>query len=206
MQHHLLKISRLEGLTDGVFAIAMTILALDLRLPRGLDSTHLLITLQSDVAFKLYIYIVSFIILGTLWVAMSFQIGLLERVNRPYLWTHVFYLMAVCIVPFSASLVAAYPQNPASISFYAYNLIAASLCQFLICECARSFNLNNSFYTQAIRRAIVRRIFVAPAFYVVALVLVHWDTKLAFVLLLAPTVLYMIPGRVDQYESVSPKK
>lgn len=205
MHQHLLKISRLEGLTDGVFAIAMTILALDLHLPRGLDSSHLFSTLRSDVAFELYIYIVSFIILGTLWIAMSFQTGLLERINRPYLWTRIFYLMAVCIVPFSASLVAAYPQNPASISFYAYNLIAAYICQFITNQCAHSFKLNNLSYTPTIRRAIIQRILVAPIFYIAALIVVHWDTKLAFILLFAPTILYMIPGRIDQYENVGRK-
>src|SRR5579864_9283262 len=94
-QTHLLKISRIEGLTDGVFAIAMTILVLDLRLPPNLQINNLFHVLQNQILFKLYIYIASFILLGTLWVAMNFQFGLLDRLNREYLWANIFYLMVV---------------------------------------------------------------------------------------------------------------
>src|SRR5665213_1213192 len=115
--NRILKVTRLEALSDGIFAIAMTILVLDMRLPAGAvppDQWHALIT---GVYFRLLIFIGSFIILGTLWIAMTFQMGLLERINRPYLWTQVFYLMGVCVVPFSSSFVAGHPNAPDSISF-----------------------------------------------------------------------------------------
>ena len=198
---HLLKISRLEGLTDGVFAIAMTILVLDLRLPAELGANTLIEILHRDVLLKLFIYAGSFIILGTLWVAMNFQLGLLDRLNRQYLWTNVFYLMVICVVPFSASLLGAYPHNPASISFYAVNLLCASAGQFLTAQCAHTYNLNNEVYTPAIRRAVVGRIFVAPVFYICSLIAAPWDTTVAALLLLAPTAIYMLPGHIDRYES-----
>jgi uncharacterized membrane protein len=200
---HLLKVSRLEGLTDGVFAIAMTILVLDLHLPQNLGTENLLSILQHDVLLKLFIYVGSFIILGTLWVAMNFQLGLLERLNRQYLWTNVFYLMVICVVPFSASLIGAYPNSPTSISFYAINLLCASLGQFLTAQCAHIYNLNKDVYTSVIRRAVIQRIFVAPTFYIGSLILAHWNTTAAAILLVAPTALYMVPGAVDHYESGS---
>ena len=199
-QVHILKVSRLEGLTDGVFAIAMTILVLDLRLPSGLSAVPLLNLLENLVLIKFFIYIGSFIILGTLWVAMGFQLGLLERVNRPYLWANVFYLMAVCIVPFSASLVAAFPESPISISFFAFNLLCTSLGQFITSQSAHKHNLNRELYTPAIRQAILRRIAVAPLFYCTAIAVSYWNTKVAFLLLVIPPILYLFPGRVDSYD------
>jgi uncharacterized membrane protein len=198
---HLLKISRLEGLTDGIFAIAMTILVLDLRLPESAGTGDLLDILKNDVLLKLFIYAGSFVILGTLWVAMNFQLGLLERLNRQYLWTNVFYLMVICVVPFSASLIGSYPNSPTSISFYAINLLCASLGQLLTAQCSHTYNLNKEIYTPAIRHAVIRRIFVAPIFYIGSLVVAHWNTTAAAIMLVAPTVLYMIPGSVDRYES-----
>lgn len=196
----ILKVSRLEGLTDGVFAIAMTILVLDLRLPVGITPEQLPDVLTSIVLAKLFIYVGSFILLGTLWVAMNFQLGLLERINRPYLWTNVFYLMVVCVVPFSASLVAAYPHNTSSILFYAFNLLCVSLMQFLILLCSHHYHLNNTIYTPALRRAIVQRIFVAPCFYLLSILCAYWDPSLSFILLLVPTAIYMLPGKVDKFE------
>lgn len=200
MHQHILKISRLEGLTDGVFAIAMTILVLDLRIPRGVLSADLGSVIGHDIMYRLFIYMGSFVILGTLWVAMNFQIGLLDHLNRPYLWAHVLYMMVICVVPFSASLMASYPNNPISITFYDINLLCASLCQLLIFKVSFYFNLNKSIYTKEIQRAVVQRILLAPIFYLLALIMTNWNTHIAFVLLIAPTLMYIIPGKIDKYE------
>ncbi len=200
-KRHLLKVSRLEGLTDGVFAIAMTILALDLHIPAQLKGLPLGPLLLHTIPIKLTVYVGSFIILGTLWVAMTFQTGLLERINRPYLWSHVLYLMAVCVVPFSASLVAAYPQSAVSISVFAVNLLCASLTQFLIINCAHRFHLNNTIYSDAARGAAVKRIFIAPVFYIMAIFVSHWYPSIAFMLLVIPILVYIFPGKIDKYNT-----
>jgi uncharacterized membrane protein len=202
-QEHLLKLSRLEGLSDGIFAIAMTILVLDLRLPAGTSVTDLSLVLHHYVLQRLLIYMGSFIILGTLWIAINFQVGLLTRVNRLYLWTHVFYLMVICVVPFSASLLASYPENPSSILFYALNLILAYIGQYLIFSAACFFKLNGEGYTSELHVAVVRRLCIAPIFFVAAIILAHWNMRLAFLMLIAPTVIYIIPGKIDKFESNS---
>ncbi len=199
---HLLKVSRLEGLTDGIFAIAMTILVLDLRLPSHLLTQDVWQILQSDVFLKLVVYAGSFILLGTLWVAMNFQLGLLNRLNRTYLWANVFYLMVICVVPFSASLIASYPNSSVSLTFYAVNLLCSSLGQLIIAQTSYYYSLNKSFCKKELRDAIIRRILLAPIFDITAIVVSHWHTYIAFALLLTPTVLYMFPGRVDKYEEI----
>lgn len=195
----LLKVSRLEGLTDGVFAIAMTILALNLNLPDELSNLSLSHHLVNTIPVKLVVYICSFIILGTLWIAMNFQTGLLERINRPYLWTHILYLMCICIVPFSASLVASFPHNAISISFFAVNLLCSSSTQFLILQCAYKYKLNSPQHSDEARYAALKRIFIAPAFYLASLILSHSYPTIAFALLVIPIVVYMFPGKIDKF-------
>lgn len=201
MQHPpILKVSRLESLTDGTFAIAMTILILNLNVPDEAYITSLPTFFSTNILLKLFIYAGSFIILGTLWIGMHFQIGFLDRVNRPYLWTHIFYLMIVCVVPFSASLFAAHPNNVIAISFFAVNLLCASLIQYIICVYSNYYRLNKPNYSPEIRRAIVGRIMIAPLFYVGALVAAHWNPSLAFVLLITPILIYTMRGHVDRYD------
>ena len=200
-QTHLLKVSRLEGLTDGVFAIAMTILVLDLRLPRELIVNNLLTTIIHVVLMKLFVYIGSFIVLGTLWIAMNFQLGLLERVNRPYLWANVFYLMVICVVPFSASLVATFPNDPTSITVFSINLICGSIGQYITAQSAYKHQLNKEIYNAAIRKAILLRIAVGPVFYVAACFVAYLNTQVAFILLVIPPILYLFPGRIDNYDT-----
>jgi uncharacterized membrane protein len=199
-QVHLLKVSRLEGLTDGVFAIAMTILAFDLRVPQELILNPLLHTIIHVELIKLFIYVGSFIVLGTLWIAMNFQLGLLERVNRPYLWANVFYLMVICVVPFSASIVANFTSDPMSILVFAFNLLFASLGQVITAQSAHKHKLNKETYTPAIRKAIIRRVAIGPIFYIAACFLAYWDTKVAFIILVIPPIIYLFPGRIDSFD------
>lgn len=197
---HLLKISRLEGLTDGIFAIAMTIMVLNLHVPLHMQADSILPVIKKDLYTNLIIYIGSFVILGTHWIAMNFQWGLLDRLNRVYLWINIFYLMVICIVPFSANLLGAYPHSVDSINFYAINLLFCSLGQFLTLEYAHFFKLYKSQYTPAIHKAALRRIFVAPPFYISSLITAHWNIVVAFSLLVLPTLMYIIPGRIDRFE------
>ncbi|HVE43917.1 MAG TPA: TMEM175 family protein [Gammaproteobacteria bacterium] len=199
---HLLKLSRLASLSDGVFAIAMTIIILNLHVPMHLPDQNLQFLLHDEIYANLFIYIGTFIILGTHWIAMNFQWGLLVRLNRPYLWANIFYLMVICVIPFSANLLGVYRHSVESIYFYAVNLLCSSLGQLLILCSAYYFNLNKSTCTPAIYRAALLRILVAPIFYVSSLILAHWTTEGCFILLVLPTLIYMIPGKIDKYEHI----
>lgn len=200
MALHLLKISRLEGLTDGIFAIAMTIIALNLHVPSHLPDQEISPLIRNEIFSNLFVYIGTFIILGTHWIAMNFQLGLLERLNRVYLWVNMFYLMTICIIPFSANLLGAYRYNVDSIRFYAVNLLCASLGQILILNSSAHFKLNKDAYTREIYRATTLRILVAPIFYISSLILSQFTTKGCFILLVLPTLIYLLPGKIDRYE------
>lgn len=199
---HLLKISRLESLSDGIFAIAMTILILDLRLPPGTTADTLPMVFHQLIVMKLFIYAGSFITLGTLWVAMNFQLGLLDKLIRQYLWANIYLLMVICVIPFSAILLAGYSTVPLAIDFYATNLLCASVGQLLTIQCAHYYKLNKPVYNEAVRSAIIKRIFFAPPFYIVAILIARWNVLVAFTCLLIPTAAYLLPGKVDKFETL----
>lgn len=200
---HLLKISRLECLTDGIFAIAMTIMVLNLHVPSHLATINVLPVIEHDIFMNLIIFIGSFVILGTHWIAMNFQLGMLDHLNRTYLWSNMFYLMVICVVPFSASLLGQYPHGTESIDFYAANLLCASAGQALTLGCARHYNLYRHAFASAVYRAAFLRILVAPPFYISSIILANWTISGAFILLVLPTFIYMIPGRIDRYEETT---
>lgn len=200
MSSHILKVSRLEGLHDGIFAIAMTIMVLNLHVPEHMQTDDVLPLIRSDLYVNLCIYVGSFIILGTHWIAMNFQIGMLERLNRTYLWANMFYLMCICIIPFSANLLGVYPYSADSIHFYAANLIFSSLGQFVTLECAGYYNLYKGHIRKEIRRAALGRIVIGPVFCILAVIVAQWNVKIAFGLLVAPTIIYLVPGKIDRYE------
>jgi len=114
---HGLPKNRLETLIDGVFAIAMTILVLELRAPATLGPAGLageLLGLWSRFAT----FFISFIVLGVYWFANHQVFHFVLRVNRTLVWLNVLFLMGIALIPFAASLMGTYPQDPVALSLY----------------------------------------------------------------------------------------
>src|SRR5579871_4974362 len=88
------SIERIAALSDGIFAVAMTLLVLDLHAPAAdlihgeADLRHALIAL----APKLIVYIMSFLTLGIFWVGQQTQLNLLIRANRNLAWLNLGFL------------------------------------------------------------------------------------------------------------------
>ena len=97
---------RLEAFSDGVFAIAATLLVLDLRLPGPGLAGHS-VTYQLVHAWPQYFaYVVSFLTIGIMWLNHHTMLAQVTRVDRPLLALNLFLLMGVVAIPFPTALVA----------------------------------------------------------------------------------------------------
>ena len=94
---------RLAALSDGIFAVAMTLLVLDLKVPATEaihsepDLRHALVAL----APRLLMFAMSVLTLGIFWVGQQTQLNNLERSDRSLSWIHIAFLGIVSLVPFS---------------------------------------------------------------------------------------------------------
>jgi uncharacterized membrane protein len=123
---------RVELLTDGIFAVVMTLLVLDISVPQissshdAIDSaaagTELLDGLF-DLWPKLLSFGISFITLAIYWLAHHRQFYYIKHVNRTLIWINFMFLMATCLLPFSASLLGEYSQQQISIFVFGANSI-----------------------------------------------------------------------------------
>jgi uncharacterized membrane protein len=97
--------SRVEAFSDGVFAVAITLLVLDLRVP--LTSRSLIVAL-SDEWPEFAAFAISFAVIGVVWVNHHAIFHRVSLVDRPLLFINLFLLMAVVMIPFATSLLAQY--------------------------------------------------------------------------------------------------
>lgn len=202
MKHdHILQIPRLTGLCDGVFAIAMTILIVEVRLPGELSEFDLAKILTTRILSEIFIYAGSFIILGAQWIAINFQHGFLHRINRYYIWVNIFFLMTVGIIPFSAHLLINFPNRLASIVFYSCNLIGCSVFQLLVWQCSKFFRILGPEYNAYTERIIIYRLSIPLFFYVIAVIVAQWHAMISFIILMIPPIFYLIPSKLDKYAS-----
>jgi len=126
--------SRLEFLFDGVFAIAMTLLVLDLRVPEGLARAApapLWHALAHDAPTFLA-YLLSFAVLGVLWYRHHQLFRALQRPTLLAFVLHLVMMAAAAFFPFTASLIGRYPGNPAAVTVYAACIAVYQWCSFLV--------------------------------------------------------------------------
>ncbi len=119
--------ARIDALTDGIFAFAMTLLVLEIRLPPDVavnDSAELMARLQALVPEYL-VYIISFFVLAAQW---RVEIGLrrVEEVSQEAVSWSIVYLFFITSVPFSSGIVGRHGDLPPAVWLYAANMIAAA--------------------------------------------------------------------------------
>jgi uncharacterized membrane protein len=120
--------ARIEALTDGVFAVAMTILVLDVRLPEDFDPATQAALVRALLAMwpKFLPYALSFYVLGSTWLANVKLRARGEFVDRRYAaWWMLYLLLATCI-PFSTSVVGRFIHYDAAIWLYTFNMATLS--------------------------------------------------------------------------------
>ena len=130
---------RVELLTDGIFAVVMTLLVLDISVPQissshdAIDSAAVgtkLLNGLFDLWPKLFSFGISYILLAIFWLAHHRQFYYIKHVNRTLIWINFIFLMATCLLPFSASLLGEYSQQQVSIFVFGANsiMIASLVC------------------------------------------------------------------------------
>jgi uncharacterized membrane protein len=102
------SVERLAALSDSIFAVAMTLLVLDLHAPAkaAVDTEQDLCRAIASMSPQLITCLMSFLTLGIFWNGRQAQLSRLARGDRHVTWLHVAFLFAVSILPFSTRLLA----------------------------------------------------------------------------------------------------
>jgi TMEM175 potassium channel family protein len=181
------SVERLAALSDGIFAVAMTLLVLDLRVPateavrNERDLWHGLVVL----APRLLMYMMSFLTLGIFWVGQQTQLNHLARSDRSLSWIHIVFLFAVSITPFSTTLLAEFIRYRLALLAYWLNILALGVTLYFSWVCATEKNLVKDDIPAEVPTAIKRRIVIAQSLYAFGALLCFINTywSIAFIVL-----------------------
>jgi len=119
--------ARLEALSDGVFAIAMTLLVLDIRIPEidRHSSTREVMRALIPLAPALMSFAITFVLAGAFWYMHHVTLHSTKHVTRPIASINFFFLMFVSLLPFSTGLLGHLgPNHPAALAVYFVNQLA----------------------------------------------------------------------------------
>ncbi len=192
--------NRIEALSDGIFAIAMTLLVLELHVPElPHDAPNVIVAPALwKLLPKLATYGVSFISLGVFWVGHHNMYHAIRRADRTLLWLNILFFMFVSLLPFSASVLNAFPQTQIAPLLFGGNLTAIGWLLSLQWTYANSQpDMFASFVTAPYRDLVRGRFIAYPLVAMFTMLVCFWsiEISLASYLLLLP--LYMIPGKME---------
>jgi uncharacterized membrane protein len=125
-----LKTNRIEALTDGIFAIVMTIMIVGLGELMKFDKSakeddyHRLFTgMWGDFAS----YAISFMLLGVLWLAHHWQFQYISYVDPPLVFINITWFMFICLIPFSTMMLGDHPDFFAPVVAFEFNILIVFL-------------------------------------------------------------------------------
>ena len=189
------SLDRLTSLSDGVFAVAMTLLVLDLRVPVGLAASRASEHGLWDALLKLgpsfAAYLLSFTMLGTFWLAQHTLLSIFDRCDRTLTWIHLGFLFVVTLLPFSAALLAHYVHLRLAVGAYWLNILLLGVMLEWGARYGRKAFLSDDAQAAARLTTFRQRILIAQTLYALAALICFVNTQ-ASVIALAIVQLYFI--------------
>jgi TMEM175 potassium channel family protein len=123
--------SRVLALSDGVFAIIITLLVLEVHVPE-LTQGQSLSEALAEVRPSFNAFVITFILTGMYWVGHRDLFALIRRTDRGLVWLNILYLLPLCLLPFGAGMLGRYDQEPVALRIYGLLLVAIGVMRVVI--------------------------------------------------------------------------
>ena len=191
---------RLNALSDGVFAIVITLMVFSIKIPEvapnqaALELPKALMKMLPDFT-SLFL---SFIILGIYWIGHNNVFQHVLRHDRLMLWLNILFLLTVALIPFPATLLIRYGDAQISVILYALNLAVGGVLLDLVWAYA---TYNRHLMCDTVQPDLIRsfhvRILTGPVIYLVAIAVSFFSLLVAKVLFAVAIVYYLVPTVQD---------
>ncbi len=192
------NIDRLAALSDGIFAVAMTLLVLDLHIPSvsEVHNERELLTALAALGPQWIAYAMSFLTLGILWAGQQTQLNYMAEGTRDLTWIHLGFLFAITFLPLSTRLLASFITYRAALGVYWLNIFAAGSMLYWSWAHATHAQLIKADTPDEVRGSICRRIVIAQSLYAAGAALCFINTWVSIGVILAVQLNYAVAPSV----------
>ena len=191
------SLERLAALSDGIFAVAMTLLVLDLHLPSAAQvhgERELLVALGA-LGPQWVAYGMSFLTLGIFWAGQQTQINHLAEGTRDLTWIHLAFLFAVTLLPLSTRLLAEFITYRSALLIYWLNILALGAILYWSWKHATREGLIKDDTPPEVRASICKRIVIAQSLYAAGAALCVINTWVSIAAIVLVQLNYAIAPR-----------
>ena len=195
--------SRIDAFSDGVFAIVITLLILEIRVPHIHDiyASRELLDGLVGLTPKFLSYILSFAYISIYWVNHHQLFHLIKFADRGLFWFNNFFLMCLAFIPFPTALIGEYPGNSTAVIFYGIVMFvtAASfgVMKWYAVEIGR---LVDPQVEGQLLKSSVFKIVLGPVLYFIAILAALVSTPTAIAIYVLIPVIYFFPGKLEKLQ------
>jgi len=192
------NLERLAALSDGIFAVAATLLVLDLHTPASaaIHSEGDLWQALMKIAPSLLTYLMSFLTLGIFWVGQQTQLNHFKQSNRYLTWIHLAFLLVVTLMPFSTSLLSTFITYRLALVAYWLTILLLGVLLFVSWRYAQHAKLLKDDMPAGLLAANERRIIIAQSLYAFGILLCLFNTYVSISFIVLVQLNYAIAPRI----------
>jgi uncharacterized membrane protein len=180
---------RLEAFSDAVFAVIITIMALELRAPEG----HTLADVRHDLLPGLVVFVLSFTLVGIYWNNHHHLLRSAERINGAVMWTNLFLLFWLSLIPVLTEWLREEYQYPLPAAAYGVVLLASGFAYSLLVRSLIRANGRGSAMARAIGSDVKGN--ASLVIYAAAVPLAFVSPWISYALYVAVALLWFVPDR-----------
>jgi uncharacterized membrane protein len=161
------SLERLAALSDGIFAVAMTLLVLDIHIPSAaaIHSEAELCQALASMAPQWIAYLMSFLTLGIFWAGQQTQLNHIREGSRDLTWIHLAFLFAITLMPLTTRLLAEFITYRAALVLYWLNILLPGAMLYWSWTHVTRHNLIKEDTAAEVQGAICRRVLIAQSLY-----------------------------------------
>ena len=189
-----MRLTRIEAFSDGVFAIIVTLLVLELKVPALRDSRSVseLGYQLIDLLPKFLSWLVSFIIVCKFWLNHHHLLGLARHANYAMVWLNSIFLMFQSFIPFPTAMMGTYISNPLAVSMFGV-VMALNTLLFIVLHAYILRNLIKPELINAQDPHGIRKSFVGVFSYLIGAAAAWLSVHTAFVIYLLTLLFFITP-------------
>ena len=198
---------RVEAFSDGVFAIAVTLLVLEIKVPELQGGAATLGSELLNLWTSYFGYIFSFMMIGIYWARHHFIFQLYKKTNHSFILLNLFFLLCISFLPFPTSVLARYitvdEWRQTAIVFYAFGLFLPSFAWLLVWFYGSRRGMLDEKIDDRYISHLTRIYALSNGLYVAAILLALWNGTAGLIMCIGLTLLYLLPPKKPVYREAA---
>ena len=197
--------ARLEAFSDAVIAIIITLLILEIKIPKLETPSNMHTTYEAfwELRGEIISWVISFAMVSVAWLQHHNVLHMSRKADLGILWLNLFFLMGLCFVPFTTGFMGKNYSDPFAVSLFAAELGLTSLFLCWLYAYATKHYLKPNYSVEKVRKNVRRSFWIAPVVYFGAALLAWVSVWIAYLIFILIPFLFLFPLDVEISDGIN---